>query len=135
MVDRDLIALEQQSIFFPRKVVAPQTCFSAHHEISVIVTFCPREGRWRVESNSFSPKSNFARFQHNQENHITERSREESAKGGRKPGIGSHQSGDSQTANYARDYSSDCYAVRNDEMLKIDKRSDDEKANKNPVRD
>ncbi len=135
VIDPDLVALEQQPIFFARKIIAPQTLFSAYHEISVIPAFCPRERRRRIESNPFSPKSDFARFQDNQKNDITEGGREHSAKAGREPRIGSHQSWDRRTANGARDYSADRYPVWNNEMLKIDKRSDDEEGNKNPVRD
>ena len=133
MVDCDLIALEQQSVLFPRKIVAPQTLFSAHHEIGIISALCPRERRRRVESNPFSAKSDFARFQDNQKDHITKRGREQRAKTGREPRIGSHQSRDSQTANNARGGSADCYAVWNNEMLKIDKCPDDEERHKNPV--
>src|SRR5207244_1671298 len=57
VVDSDLIALEQQSILFPRKIIAPQTFFTAHHEIGIVPALCPRERRRRVESNAFSSKS------------------------------------------------------------------------------
>ena len=75
VVDPGLIAREQESIFFARKIIAPQTFFSAYDEISVIPAFCPRERRRRIESNAFSSKSDFARFQDNQKDHVTEGSR------------------------------------------------------------
>src|SRR5882762_1512695 len=126
VIDSDLIALEQESVFFSGKIIAPQTLFIAHHEISIIIPFCPCEWRRRIEADPFSAKSDFARFQDNQKDDVTERSREQSAKPRRKPGIGPHQSRQSNTANDARDYSADRYPVWNNEMFKIDKRPDDE---------
>src|SRR3989442_3957933 len=135
VVDSDLIALEQQSILVPRKIIAPQAFFTAHHEIGIVPALCPRERRRRVESNAFSSKSHLARFQDNRKDHITKRSREQSTKTSCEPRIGSHQGRDSQTANDARDCSADCYPVWNNEMLKIDECPYDEERNKNPVRD
>src|SRR6266487_91374 len=135
VVDSDLIALEQESILFPRKIIAPQAFFSAYDEISVVPAFCPREGRWRIEPNPFSAKGHFARFQHNQEDDVSKRSREQSTKTSCEPRIGPHQSRDNQTANHARDCSADCYPVWNNEMLKSDECPYDEERNKNPVRD
>src|SRR6266704_5651996 len=121
VVDSDLIALEQQSILFPRKIIAPQTFFTAHHEIGIIPALCPRERRRRVESNPFSSKSDLARFQDNQKDHVTKRGGENSAKTGRESRIGAHQSRYNNTANYAGDDATDCYPVWNNEMLEIDK--------------
>src|SRR5439155_752467 len=45
-----------------------------------------------------------------------------------------HQSWNNNAASNARDCSADCHTVRNNEMLKIDKRSDDQERNENPVR-
>src|SRR5205807_3618801 len=48
-IDVGLIAFEHQAIFFPRKIIAPWTFFSAHHEIGVLAAFGPRERHRRVE--------------------------------------------------------------------------------------
>ena len=135
MIDVGLIAFEHQAIFFPRKIIAPWTFFSAHHEIGVLAAFGPRERHRRVEPDPFPPKRDFARLQNNPKNHITERSREQCANSGRHPEIRFHQRRHNHAASDARDYSADGDPVWNNEMLKIDKRSDDQERNKNPVSD
>jgi hypothetical protein len=134
VVNRGFIALEQQSIFFPCKIIAPNTFFGPHHKIGVVSAFCPGERGWRIESNPLSSKGNFARFQNNQEDHVTQCRGEQRANAGSKPGVCFHQSRHRQTANDARNNSADGHTIRNDEMFEIDKCSNDQKRNKNPVR-
>ena len=62
IVDPNFIALEQEAIFFTSKIFAPKTFFSAHHEIGIVVAFCPCERRRRVELDPFSAKSDFSRL-------------------------------------------------------------------------
>src|SRR5678815_5024414 len=127
--------MEQQLIFFTGKIFAPKTFFGAHDEISVVVVvFCPRERRRPVELDPFSAKSDLSRFEHDPENHVTERSGQRGANTGYHARICLHQSWNNNAASYARDCSADCYAVRDNEMLKIDKRSNDHQRNENPVR-
>src|SRR6266481_5273622 len=135
MVDLDLIALEQQPILFAGKIFAPETFFNAHDEICVLATLCPCERRRRVESNSFSAESDFARFQNDPKNHVAERRGQQCTNTGCQPRICLHQSWNNHAASDARDRSTDCHAIWNNEMLEIDKRSDDQEGNENPVRD
>src|SRR5436309_8010919 len=102
--------------------------------MGVVVAFCPRERRRRVELDPFSAKSNLSRFQNDPKNHIAERSGQRGANTGCHARICLHQSWNNNAASHARDCSADCHPVRNNEMLKIDKRSDDQERNKNPVR-
>ena len=74
IVDPHRVAIEQQAIFLARKMIAPQTFFAADHEIGVVITFCPGKGCRSIETNPFSPKSDFARFQNDQKDHVTESS-------------------------------------------------------------
>src|SRR2546430_14386904 len=85
-----------------------------------------RSRRWRFESNPFSPESDFACFQNNQEDHIAKSSCEQCANAGCEPRIGLHQSRNGETAGKTRDYSADCYPIWNNKMLKVDESSDDE---------
>src|SRR2546430_4281809 len=57
-----------------------------------------RSRRWRFESNPFSPESDFACFQNNQEDHIAKSSCEQCANAGCEPRIGLHQSRNGETA-------------------------------------
>jgi hypothetical protein len=74
--------MEQQLIFFTGKIFAPETFFSAHDEIGVIVAFCPRERRRPVELDPFSAKSNLSSFQNDPKNHVAERSSQRGANAG-----------------------------------------------------
>src|SRR5436190_21838288 len=87
MVDRDLTALEQQPILFTGKIFAPETFFNAHDEIRVLAALGPCERRRRVESNSFSAESDFARFQNDPKNHVAERRSQRGANAGCQPRI------------------------------------------------
>src|SRR5258708_4680097 len=116
-------------------MVAPQTLFAAHHEVGVVTLSLPGKRCRRVETNSFLSKSDFARFQNNQKNQVTEDSREQGANASGDPRIRIHQSRYCQAGSEPRDYSADRYPIWNDEVLEIDKCPDDEKRNKNPVRD
>src|SRR5206468_6740479 len=91
--------------------------------------------RERLKSKPFWPESDFARFSHNPQDHVTQSGREKRTNTGRKAGIGSHQSWNSDTESDAGDYSADRYPIRNNEMLEVDKRSDDKERNKNPICD
>src|SRR5262249_52153629 len=128
------VALEQQPIFFAGKIFAPETLFGAHDEIGVVAAFYPCERRRRVELDPFSAESNLSRFQNDPENHVAERSGQRGANTGCHARICLHQSWNNDAASHSRDCSADCYPIRNDEMLKIDKRSDDQERNENPVR-
>ena len=134
IINSNFIAMEQQAIFFTGKIFAPKTFFGAHNEIGVVVAFFPRERRRRVERDSFSAESDLSRFEHNPEDHVAERSRQRGANTGSHARICLHQSWNNNAASNARDCSADCHTVRNNEMLKIDKRSDDQERNENPVR-
>ena len=134
IINPNFIAMEQQLIFFTGKIFAPKTFFSAHDEIGVVVAFYPCERRRRVELDPFSAKSDLSRFEHDPENHVAERSGQRGANTGCHARICLHQSWNNNAASHARDCSADCDAVRNNEMLKIDKRSDDQERNENPVR-
>src|SRR6266567_331538 len=116
-------------------MVAPQTLFAAHHEIGVITSSFPSKRRRRIETNSFFSESDFARLQNNQKNQVTEDSREQRTNTRSDSRIGVHQSRYCQASSEPRDYPADRHPVWNNEMLKIDKSPDDEKRNKNPVRD
>ena len=95
----------------------------------------PGKRRGCIETNSFFSKSDFARFQNNQKNHVTEDSREQRTNTRSDSRIGVHQSRYCQASSEPRDYPADRHPVWNDEMLKIDKCPDDKERNKNPVRD
>ena len=73
-VDLRLVALEQQPIVFPRKIVAPKTLFAADNELGIFTLTLPGKRRRRVEPNSFLSEGQFAGFQNEQENYVTERS-------------------------------------------------------------
>src|SRR5262249_24498064 len=100
----------------------------------IIVAFCPREGRGPVELNSFSAKRDFTRFKNDPKNHVAERRSQRSADTSCHARIRLHQSGNNHAASHASHSSTDGYAVRNNEMLKVDKRADDQEGNENPVR-
>ena len=134
IINLNFIALEQQTIFFTREIFAPETFFSAYNEMSVIiVAFCPREGRGSVELDSFSAKRDFTRFKNDPKNHVAERCSQRSANTSCHARICLHQSWYNDTASHTHDCSADCYAVWNNEMLKIDESSDDQERNENPV--
>src|SRR5580765_7121647 len=125
IVDPNFIALEQEAIFFTGKIFAPKTLFSAHDEIGVVVAFFPCEWRRRVELDPFSAKSDLSSFKHDPENHVAERSGQCGANTGCCARIGLHQGWNNKAAGHARDCSANCDAVRDNEMIKIDKGSDD----------
>src|SRR4030095_696742 len=134
IIDLNFVALENKAIFFTREIFAPETFFSAYNEMSVVVfAFCPRKRCRTVEFDSFPAKRDLSRFENDPENHVTERSGKRGANTGCYPRICLHQSWNKHAASHAGDCSADCYAVRNDEMLKIDESSDDQERNKNPV--
>src|SRR4029453_7868638 len=134
IINPNFIAMEQQLIFFTGKIFAPETFFIAHDEIGVVVAFCPRERRRPVELDPFSAESDLSRFEHDPEDHVAERSGQRGANTGSHARICLHQSWNNNAASHPRDCSADCHPVRNNEMLKIDKRSDDQERNENPVR-
>ncbi|KAG0505357.1 MAG: hypothetical protein Udaeo_13150 [Candidatus Udaeobacter sp.] len=134
IINPNFIAMEQQLIFFAGKIFAPETFFGAHDEIGVVVAFFPCECRRRVELDPFSAKSDLSCFKHDPENHVAERSGQCRANTGCCARIGLHQGWNNKAAGHARDCSANCDAVRDNEMLKIDKRSDDQERNENPVR-
>src|SRR5262249_7429134 len=95
----------------------------------VIVSFCPRKCRRPVECNSFSAKSDLSCFEHDPEDHVAKGSSQRGSDTGCYARICLHQSWNNNTAAHARDCSADCYAIRYDEMLKIDERSDHQERN------
>ncbi len=126
IVDLHLVAIEQQSIFFAREMIAPQALFAPHYEIGVVFTFCPGKRRRSIETNPLSSKGDFARFQNDQEDHVAEGSSKHGANAGSQPRIRVHQSRYSHAGNDSRDDPADRHPVWNDEMLQVDKRPDDE---------
>src|SRR6476620_6959693 len=134
IVDPNFIALEQEAIFFTGKIFAPETFLSAHNEIGVVVSLSPVEWRRHVELDPFSAKSDLSCFEHDPKNHVAERSGQCRANTGCHARMCLHQSWNNNTASHARDCSTNCDAVRNNEMFKIDESSDDQERNENPVR-
>src|SRR5262249_15582112 len=129
------VAVKKKAVFFTGKVFAPKALFSAYNEMSiVVVAFCPRKCCRRIEHDPFSTKSDFTCFEHDPKNHIAEGTGERGANTGRYTRIGLHQSRNNDAAGHPCDCSADGYAVRDDEMLKINERSDDQERNENPVR-
>src|SRR5215475_8160314 len=130
IVNPNFITLEQQAISFTGKIFAPETFFSAYDEMSIVIfALCAGKLCRPVELDPFSAKSNLSRFQNNPENHVAEGSGQRGANTGCHARICLHQSWNDNAASHARDCSADCYTVRNNEMLKIDKSSDDQERN------
>src|SRR4029453_9555371 len=135
IVDLHLVAIEQESIFLAREMIAPQALFAPHYKIGVLFTFCPGKRRWSIETNPLSSKGDFARFQNDQKDRVADRSPKHGANAGSQPRIRVHQSRHRHAGNDSRDDPANRHPIWNDEMLKVDKCSDDEKRNENPVRD
>src|SRR5207244_10868032 len=119
MVECPLVAHEPKSIFLSAEMIAPQALFAPHYEICVIFAFCPCERRRRIETNPFSSKGNFARFQNDQENHVAEGSSKHGPNAGSQPRIRLHQSRYNHAGNDSRDDPADRHHVWNDEMLEV----------------
>src|SRR5207244_11191177 len=90
--------------------------------------------RQELELNPHSPKTNLPHYKNDKKHNITQNCGHKRTTARRNPGIGFHQSWHRRTANNASNNAADRYAVWNDKMFKIDKCSNDQKRNKNPVR-
>src|SRR4029450_1707139 len=126
IVNLHLVAIEQQSIFLAREMIAPQALFAPDYEIGVVFTFCPGERRRSIETNPLSSKGDFACFQNDQEDHVAEGGSQHRANPRSQPRIRVHQSRYCHAGNDSRDDPTDRHLVWNNEMLEVDKCPDDE---------
>src|ERR1035441_2033450 len=107
-VDLNVIAMEQQSIAFSRKMIAPQAALIADNEIDAVIVPDPGKASRFVEPDSLLAERNFARLENNPENYIAQRSRQQRADARGYSRVRVHQSGNENARDNSRDGAANC---------------------------
>ena len=70
-INRGVVAVQQQKIFFAREVIAPQTALFADDEFRIVACARPTERRWLREPNVLFSEHFFAALENEPENSVT----------------------------------------------------------------
>src|SRR5207249_11151803 len=95
----------------------------------------PGKRSWSIQLHPFSPESDLAAFEHDPQNYVTERRRENSTNERSQTRIRAHQLGNDKTRDNSHDRSANGDQVGNNEVLEIDEGCDEQDRNENPIGD